>query len=462
MFGRKKTDIIEDTRNSDNLKKLMENEQRMSDAAKEVLNVAGSISSFDVEMTYISNHLTEVAKEMTDLSNSNLAIVEETSAGMNQVNESIDTTAGVLNELAAESKAMSEKNSSSQALIEEVNVLKKSVSEDTTLMNEKITQLVSLTEEIGKIVESVGAIAAQTNLLALNAAIEAARAGEQGKGFAVVAEEVRTLADDTQRNLLGMKTFVEQIYQAANEGQKSTDRAVMSTKQMDEKIDAVAANFTENIETLNRFVSSVDHIHTSMDSIRTAAAEIDKAMENSSTDAARLSEITQNVHDDAMESVSYAKNISMIDDTLSEISNDLYLGLHDGEHAVTNAELKEIVNKAKAAHTSWLGKLTQIAEEMHAHPLQTNSNKCAFGHYYHVLKVQHPRLKEDWGKIDGLHREFHSKGDAILMAVRQQDRARAQAELEKTRDLSRQMLALLDKIEKEIDALSSQQIKIFA
>lgn len=441
---------------------LMANEERMSQAAKEVMHIASSISSFDVEMGYISKQLMEFAGEMATLSQSNLAIVQETTATMNQVTETIDGTAEILQNLSDNSKELAKKNDGSRELLLQVSGLKEDVIQDTEIMGEKITQLVELAVEVNKIVDSVQGIASQTNLLALNAAIEAARAGEHGKGFSVVAEEVRNLADDTRQNLDGMRVFVNNINQAAKEGQESINRTMGSTEQMSGKIDLVSETMSANIDMLKDVVLRIGEIDDSMQGIKCAAGDITQAMESSSQNAQTLSDMTQNLHEDAVKSVAYAENISRIDDRLSQVTNQMYAGLTEGKHAVKNKEILEVIEKAKTAHSIWAEKLKGSVEHMHTVPLQTNPNKCEFGHFYHALELNHPAIEAQWKQIEQVHHDLHTLGDEIMDAIRQQQEGKAGELCKKAEEMSGSILAILTEVSSRIEELDRQGKEVFS
>ncbi len=442
--------------------KLLDNEGKMSGAAKKILDIASSLSSFDVGMSHISYQLMDFAGEMATLSESNLAIVEQTTASMSQVNQSIETTSQTLDSLMGESRSLILKNDESIGLLDEVLTLKDDVVQDTGVMGVKIQQLVDLAVEVGKLVDSVQAIAGQTNLLALNAAIEAARAGENGRGFAVVAQEIRKLADDTKHNLEGMQQFVNRIHSAAQEGKESLDNTLASTGQMSQKIETVSGTVGKNVEMLKNVIKDVDSIHKSMNGIAVAADEINQAMEASSSDAEKLSHMTAGIHKDASESVEFAGKISEIDDQLSVIVGDMFTGLKGGSHAVTNEELQEVVKKAREAHAGWMKGLNKIVDEMRTYPLQTNSNKCAFGHFYNAIQIDHPDIAEDWKRIDAIHHEFHSIGDKVIKAVRQKNEQDARRFCNEAGEVSGLILDTLRRVEGKVEELIRRKISIFA
>jgi methyl-accepting chemotaxis protein len=440
--------------------KLLSNEETMSINSKQMLSVISALSEFDVKMTHSAYELTDFAENLSELSESNLAIVEEITASINDVNEKINYTSDIMTKLSNSSGKLIQKNDESLLQSNEINGLKENVIRDTATMNEQIEQLVQMVAKVSEIVDGVEAIAEETNLLALNASIEAARAGEAGRGFAVVADEIRKLADNTKKNLNDMRLFVSNIHLAANGSKESLNNTMKSTTFMNEKLDSITDTIKENVLMLKDTIKDVHTVSEAMQNIKEAAKEVNQAMNSSAQDAEKLHNMTQTIHSDANQSAEDAKHISKIDQELSDIVRDMLLSLNGGIHAITNEDLIINLSKAKEAHSNWMKNLKRIVDEKKVYPVQTNSKRCAFGHFYHSINITHPDIVEDWKAIDSIHHDLHSMGTLVVAAVKSKNSAQAQNLYLQAQKLSEEIFIHLDKIIKAIEKNSKAGVEI--
>jgi methyl-accepting chemotaxis protein len=121
----------------------------------------------------------------------------------------------------------------------------------------RIGELAVQSQQIGDIVQAVVMIADQTNLLALNAAIEAARAGEHGRGFAVVADEVRNLAEISERSARDIRGVVDEIRTGVEEIVKEINVVVEDFNQMQQETEEANSGFSSIGELFNKYAELV-------------------------------------------------------------------------------------------------------------------------------------------------------------------------------------------------------------
>ena len=169
------------------------------------------------ENASVAEELSSTSLQIGKRAEEEASVVAQTTHEAKMVANEIQEASNQAKEVKAMTLKAQESLSLAQTLLSETISQLNETAQTEAHMNERLNHLTTEATQVKSVLEVIGDIADQTNLLALNAAIEAARAGEHGRGFAVVADEVRKLAERTQKSLLETNATVNVIVQSISD-----------------------------------------------------------------------------------------------------------------------------------------------------------------------------------------------------------------------------------------------------
>ncbi|OCW20413.1 chemotaxis protein [Pseudomonas sp. S3E12] len=275
--------------------------RRLPISRDEFGQVAVSFNAFADKIHGLVGQIVGMARE---LSTSVTQVAEQSKCidqVMEQQRQETDQVAAAINQM---SSAAQEVANSAQSASEAAGETDVQAQHARQVVNESITRLGSLTEDLSAggaslkslqgdvagivtVLDVIRSIAEQTNLLALNAAIEAARAGDAGRGFAVVADEVRALASRTQLSTQEIQAMIERLDQATtkvvtamNHSGAAGHGASLHAEQAGQSL-GKAVELIVTINTMNAHIASAAQEQTSVaEAINRSVHQIARAIEN--------------------------------------------------------------------------------------------------------------------------------------------------------------------------------------
>jgi methyl-accepting chemotaxis protein len=336
-----------------------------AETSSSILEMTASVEEVALNTETLAQSVGEVSSSISQMAGS----IKQVSGGVSTLLEAANSTAASVMQMdysikqveknAADASAISEivKQDAEigRAAVEESIAGIDEIERSTEITYEVINSLSSKASEIGSILQVIDDVAEQTNLLSLNAAIIAAQAGEQGKGFAVVAEEIKLLAERTRSSTREIASVVKGVQDETAKAVSAIQRAERSVstgkalsdksgtalhkifegvRQATDQMKEIATATLEQSKGSQQISEAMEHISTMVRQIDNATREQALGSDLIMTSAERMKSITAQVRNAAMEQSKAGKFIAVSTEHITNMISQIKRACADQERGI--------------------------------------------------------------------------------------------------------------------------------
>jgi len=268
-------------------------------AVEKISDFVNEIKDASKENLNYSQNLSKSASKTYESISSSISLAEKTAVGATEVVASIPSVDDFKSDIVYANELLENAK-------DEIILLTSKVQESAEVeveLSHSMEQLSAEANEVKSILVVISDIADQTNLLALNAAIEAARAGEHGRGFAVVADEVRKLAERTQKSLAEINATINVVVQSIMDASTRMSENSSEIQELSSVAEDVESKINETVESVNKAVNASDttaeSFHITGQKIKDIVVNIEQIAQTASSNINNtkdISEIAKSLH----------------------------------------------------------------------------------------------------------------------------------------------------------------------
>ncbi len=304
----------------ENLKHIVENiSTYASNTAATAQELTATAQNTNESASEVASAVTNIAEGATSQAQDTTDAAHSVEDNTNALTEMIE----VLHELTEAIQNISIKKDEGKEALSDLILAGERNKEAAKSVNQTILETNEGAEAISKASEMIQSIADQTNLLALNAAIEAARAGEAGKGFAVVAEEIRKLAEDSNKFTEEIRVIIEGLKQKTQRAVNTIVEVGKIVEEQDKQTYITRDKFNEievAVETSRSIVEKIDADSRIIESNNT---QIVGVIQNLSAIAEQNAATSQEASASVESQTHSIEDISSASKNLAEIATEL-------------------------------------------------------------------------------------------------------------------------------------------